>query len=186
MIKMWAGRLKNDFVMFSSSRPLWFIRSQLLPFLCPSSDLEIHVFGHILRKKKKKKSQNKRFIVLQTDELYLPTLLLSSIACAWWARRWGCWGSGDCARGSAGLALAHLLVSRPQPCRAQGPWHSPYAFFQTSLPNLGRFLAIPRLCFWYNFWTQKESLASHTAWLRSHQNFKMKINYTSLFSVSVI
>ena len=137
-------------------------------------------------KKKKKKSQNKRFIVLQTDELYLPTLLLSSIACAWWARRWGCWGSGDCARGSAGLALAHLLVSRPQPCRAQGPWHSPYAFFQTSLPNLGRFLAIPRLCFWYNFWTQKESLASHTAWLRSHQNFKMKINYTSLFSVSVI
>ena len=138
------------------------------------------------KKRKKNMSKNKLLIVLQTDGLHLPTLLLSSIACAWWARCWGCGGSSDCPRGFAGLALARLLVSRPQPCPAQGPWHSPCAFFQTSLPNLRRFLAIPRLCFWYNFWTQKESLASHTTWLRSHQNFEMKIYYTSLFSVSVI
>lgn len=97
-------------------------------------------------------------------------------------------GGGDAAgMGQRGA----LLLYGPQLCPTHtGPGvypvsssRPPVQAWQSSLPFPA--LVSEIVSEWIS-WTQKESPPSHTPWLKSHQNFKLKINYTFLFSVSVI
>lgn len=132
--------------------------------------------------------KNKCISLLQTDQLRLPAFLLSHTCMHGGGAGGDDAGSGDAAgMGQRGA----LLLYGPQLCPTHtGPSVYPVSSSRPPVQAQQSSLPFPDLVSeivseWIS-WTQKESPPSHTTWLRSHQNFKLKINYTFLFSVSVI